>query len=319
MDALAERPLVSVVVPCFNAERWIGETLSSVLSQTYAPLEILVVDDGSTDSSVERVRAYETSGVRLIRQENRGAAAARNAGFAASRGAYIQFLDADDLLGARKIELQVARLLEERSGIACGPWARFSGSPGDAKPAPDFSWRDQDPLTWLVGAWEAGGGMLYPAMWLAPRETVNAAGPWKEYLTLNDDGEFFTRALLASEKVVFVPEAESYYRSNVAGSLSGRKSRRAWESQFLVFALCEAYVREREDSVRVRAACATVWQGIAHAAYPYAPDIANHALGRARALGGARRRPEGGPAFRAVSRLLGWKAARRLQRLSGRN
>jgi len=314
----ASAPLVSVLIPCYNAERWIAETLDSVLAQSYRPLEIVVVDDGSTDGTAAVLGRYAARGVSIIRQENRGQTAALNRGLSAAKGELVQYLDADDLLAPDKIALQVERLGERRDAIAMAEWARFHERPDDARFVADASWQDLDPVSWLVASWSAGGGMLFPGMWLVPRPVVDAIGPWNETLTLNNDAEYFTRALLASCEVLFTPGARCYYRSGVTGSLSGRKSRAAWESQFEVAVLCESYLLRREVSERTRRACAIVWQVVAHACYPYAPDIANHALGRARALHPVVIRPDGGPLFRAVARLMGWKAARRLQRLSGR-
>ncbi len=311
-------PLVSVVIPCYNAGRWVGATLESVLAQSYRPLEIIVVDDGSTDDSSEVLRRFESAGALVIRQKNAGQTAALNRGLAHARGQLIQFLDADDLLAPEKIARQVARLAGRHDAVAMAEWARFREDPAEARFVPDPCWRDLDPVSWLVAAWSGGGGMLFPAMWLVPRAIVDAAGPWNELLTLNNDAEYFTRALLHSRAVLFTPGARCFYRSGIVGSLSGRKSPAAWESQFLVAALCEGYLRRREDSERTRRACAVVWQVSAFAAYPYAPAMAEHALARARALHSLRLRPDGGPLFRVLSRLVGWRLARRLQRWSGR-
>lgn len=107
-------PLVSVVVPAFNAEATIGETLRSARSQTYGNLEIIVVDDGSTDSTcaLVRLQAEEDGRVRLIRQQNAGVAAARNAGAAAASGDFLAPLDADDIWYPDKIARQVAQFAD---------------------------------------------------------------------------------------------------------------------------------------------------------------------------------------------------------------
>ena len=139
-----------------------------------------------------------------------------------------------------------------------------------------------------------------------------------EELTLNNDAEYVTRVLLAAERVLFCAGARCQYRSAVPGSLSGRKSRRAWDSQFRVIELCEAYIRAREDSERVRRGFALSWQHLAHASYPYDSGLAERALARARALHPVTIRPGGGPAFALVSRVIGWRAGRRLQVASGR-
>ena len=315
---MSTNPLVSVLIPCHNAERWVAETLESVLAQTYRPIEVIVVDDGSTDGSLEVLAGYGARGVKLMTQVNRGAAAARNLALSAASGDLVQFLDADDLLAQDKIERQVTGLAGRTDAVAMAEWARFHRDPNEACFVPDSCWRTLDPVTWLVEAWSHGGGMLFPAMWLLPRRIVEIAGQWNECLTLADDTEYFTRVLLASCGVFFVSGARCYYRSGLPGSLSGSKTRAGWESQFLVLALCEAHLRRHEESERTRRACAVVWQVLAHACYPYAPDIANHALARARSLHALRTWPGGGPTFRWVSRMVGWKLARRLQRLSGR-
>jgi len=104
------KPLVSILIPAYNAEQWAAETLTSALAQTWRPLEIIVVNDGSTDGTMNVLRCFEAAGVRVICQRNQGAAAARNRAFAESRGDYVQWLDADDLLAPEKIARQMAVL-----------------------------------------------------------------------------------------------------------------------------------------------------------------------------------------------------------------
>jgi len=116
--------LVSVVIPMFQAEAWIADTLASVAAQTHAEVETIVVDDGSSDLGAELVSVFAESAerpVRLFRTTNSGVAAARNLGIAESNGAYVALLDADDLWHPAKLESQVAQL--ERSGspmCTCG-------------------------------------------------------------------------------------------------------------------------------------------------------------------------------------------------------
>jgi len=110
------RPLVSVVIPAFDAERFLGEAIESVLAQTYAPVETIVVDDGSSDGTVAVASAYAE--VTVVEQPNGGPAAARNRGFAASRGELIAFHDSDDAMTPDKLEVQ-AGLLIDRPEVGC--------------------------------------------------------------------------------------------------------------------------------------------------------------------------------------------------------
>src|SRR5262252_8996544 len=96
-------PLVSILIPSFNAERWIRQTLESAVNQDYSHKEVILVDDGSTDRTLEIARTFESRVVRVIAQSNSGAPAARNRALAHAQGEYIQWLDADDLLAPSKI------------------------------------------------------------------------------------------------------------------------------------------------------------------------------------------------------------------------
>lgn len=312
------KPLVSVLIPCFNAERYIGDTLESVLRQTWPEVEIIVVNDGSTDHSAHEISRFAHPRLTCVNRPNAGAAASRNEAFRLSRGAFIQYLDADDLIGNDKIERQIRRLQDHPRCVASSEWARFYQTPDQAVFQPEEVWQDLPPVDWLAMSRRDGLGMMFPAVWLVPRSVVNAAGPWANEISLTDDTEFFTRVLLQAERVLFCPGARCYYRSGIPGSLSGRKSPMAWRSQFAVTELCEQKILAREDSERVRRGFALSWQHLAHSAYPYDREVAHRALARAAALHPIQIRPDGGRAFHLVSRLLGWKVARMLQVASGR-
>ena len=145
-----------------------------------------------------------------------------------------------------------------------------------------------------------------------------AAGPWDERLSLINDFDFFSRILLASQGVAFCPEARSYYRSGLLGSLSGRTSRRAWESAFLSAELGTRSLLTREDSPRTRRAAAINWQRLVHSAYPLVPDLVARGETQVRELGGCDLEPGGGSAFQVLRRVFGWKLARRAQILGRR-
>ena len=309
------QPLVSILIPAYNAERWIAATIESVLAQTWPHKEIIIVDDGSTDNTLAVVKRFDSEITKVINQSKTGAAAARNAALAKAQGELIQYLDSDDILAPDKIVLQVQRLVAEPHGaVATGSWARFyNGNISGARFPDHADFRDySSPVDWLILSWN-GRGTMPPVSWLLPRTVVEKAGPWNEKLSLNDDTEYFTRAALASSKICFCPEARGYYRSGNA-SLSARRDRKAIESYFLVCQLCTEELLAFEDSARTRGASAGLWQFFAYQTYPDAPDLVRLAEAKVTSLGGASLELKGSLMFRFVQQIAGWKTAKRMQR-----
>lgn len=308
-------PLVSILIPCHNAGPWIRDTLESALTQTWPHREIIVVDDGSTDDSAAIVRTYGPRGVTLLSQPQAGQSAAFNTALAAARGDFFEFLDADDLLAPDKLECQLARLATlPPETVASGAWARFTDDPTQARFKPERVWQDFDPASWLVSSWE-GGGMMHGAAWLVPAAVARRAGPWTASLSLINDFDYFARVLLASRGVAFCAEARTYYRTGSTSSLSHARSEAALRSAFDSLVRGTSALLAYEDSARTRHACAISFQRFVHSYYPQAPQILGAAERRVRELGGSQLAPTGGRGFRLLSRLVGWKLARRLQLL----
>ena len=105
---MQDKPLVSAIIPVYNCERYLAEAIESVLAQTYRPIGIIVVDDGSTDGSADVAKSFTDPQVRYFYQPNSGQGAARNQGTNLARGSFFTFLDADDLWTDNKLELQLA-------------------------------------------------------------------------------------------------------------------------------------------------------------------------------------------------------------------
>jgi hypothetical protein len=160
--------------------------------------------------------------------------------------------------------------------------------------------------------------MMYPAMWLLPRALVQAIGPWREDLSLVNDTEYFTRAVLAADRVLFCADAKTYYRSGHGATLSAAKSEAAWRSYHAVLAACQSYLLAREDTDRTRRATSMLWQRFARGCYPYDRTLADDGLRRASLLHPAQLPLEGGKLFHLLAATIGWKRARVLQRLAGR-
>lgn len=319
MQTMSDR--VSILIPLYNAEDWLAETLACAVGQTWPNKEIIVVDDGSTDDSPRIARKFEGSGVRVITQGNKGACAARNRALAEASGDYIQFLDADDLMAPNKLEVQIRRLTRsEPLAIAAAAWERFYDVP-DEKSLPDVTFEKKsfygDRETGLDWAVDAVGhnGMFPPHAWLCPREVIEAAGSWNESLLINQDGEYFNRVALESSGVVFCEEARVYYRSGLPGSISRRRSDDSLRSHFRSVELMAQRLLRRDRSLRTCQACATAYMHFAYNAYPDVPDLVDRATDRAEALVEAPDvTPPGNMAYRMLHSLVGWKMAKRFRR-----
>jgi glycosyltransferase involved in cell wall biosynthesis len=309
------KPLVSILIPAYNAEKWLADTLRSAIAQTWDRKEIIVVDDGSKDQTLAIARQFESDCLKVFTQKNQGAAATRNRAFSLSKGDYIQWLDADDLIAPEKIAKQMEALGDSPNKLTflSGSWGRFLHRPHRAKFTPTALWCDLSKVEWLV---RKMGQNLYmqTASWLVSRELTEAAGPWNTSLLGDDDGEYFCRVLMASEGVRFVPEAKVYYRASGTSSLSyiGNSDRKR-EAQWCSMQLHIGYVRSLEDSARVRAACVKFLQNWMVYFYPERIDIFEQAEALSKELGGNLEVPRLSWKYSWIKQLFGWPLARRAQ------
>jgi glycosyltransferase involved in cell wall biosynthesis len=308
-------PLVSILVPAYNSQEWIAETIISALAQTWTRREIIVVDDGSTDRTLEVARRFEGDGVRVVTQANQGAAAARNTAYSLCQGDYIQWLDADDVLATDKIDRQVRKLGNGSTSrtLLSGAWAYFIYRRRKARFAPTPLWSDLSPLEWLTRKM-AHNLHMQTDNWLVSRELTEAAGPWDTRLWRDNDGEYFCRVILASDGIRFVPEARSYYRAAGFKSVSYiGGSNKKLESLFLSMNLHIRYLRSLEDSERTRSASVTYIGNWLHEFYPYRLDLADQLKRLCAELGGRPDDPHLSWKYDWIVRLFGWKAGRRAQ------
>ena len=203
------QPLVSVIIPCFNAEQFLSEAIDSILAQTYAPIEIIVIDDGSTDSSLEIIKSYDN---RLIWQRgaNKGGNYARNLGFTLAKGDYIQYLDADDYLLTDKIAKQVRLLQTSAADVVYSDWQHL------VHQADGGSFLDQvricGPKTDFLESLLANERWSNLAPILFSRESVSQSGGWDESLKAAQDRDFLISVAIAGAKFVYQPGCDSIYR-----------------------------------------------------------------------------------------------------------
>jgi len=207
--------LVSVIIPCYNQARYLGEALESVFKQTYELIEVIIVDDGSTDDIAGALEPYAGhSTLSVIRQENRGLAAARNRGLAAAHGSLVQFLDADDWLHASKIAWQAALLASNQEvGLVYSDYYLVyrdrdlceQDTVGDrcAEPEnPDLF------MTWWIQ------GVFPPCAALVRKAWIARAGGFNTSLLAYADYEFWLRLSALGCRACYLPARLAYYRQH---------------------------------------------------------------------------------------------------------
>lgn len=307
--------LVSILVPACNAERWVGRAIGSALAQSWDRKEVIVVDDGSTDHTLQIANGFASQRVRVISQPNAGAAAARNTALRAAQGSYIQFLDADDVLHPDKLARQLRHADDGHRSrtLLTSAWGKFFVHEARAVFAPDSLWQDLSPVEWIVTKF-TDNKFMFPASWLVSRRLADEAGPWNEQLSLDDDGEYLCRVVAASRCVHFVRDATCYYRVGNGSSLSSQKSERALRSGYLSIRLCIDHLLALEHSERTRRACVRLLQDNFAHFYPEMPDLVEQCRSLSLALGGDELTvPHERPHFKLFRRVFGWRRAKLLR------
>lgn len=303
------QPLVSVIIPCYNAEKWIAEALESVLSQTYARYEIVIIDDGSTDKSQKIIQDYALKREQITYEltENRGASAARNRGLDLAQGDYILFFDADDLLELDTISALIATIGGRTDVIAACPWWSIEW---DGIKWKRFYHRYSQAKDPLIGELRYGDYIPLPAL-LWPRQVVDSLGPWDETLTINDDGDYRLRARLYGYTFVYAQHGGFVYRRHSQNSLSGRRNYRGLESSIRVLEKVETILVDQKRLEEYRLALGCAFHRLASSVMPYNELLGERALQHAIRLGGIRT-VQGPLRHRLICYSLGLKRKERL-------
>ncbi len=313
------KPLVSIIIPVYNSEKYIGETILSALNQTWPNKEILIVDDGSKDASFSIAKSFESENVKVFHQQNQGASAARNKGIKEAKGNYIQFLDADDLLEETKIEQQLKAIDLTTDALAICPVIHFPDGQfyKDFSPTEyekEFYKSNSNPLHFLLklyGSENNRAGMIALHAWLTPIELIKKAGFWNENLTVNDDGEYFCRVVLSSQKIICTNETACYYRKyNNRSSLSAQLNLKGFESMLQSLELKQQHLTANCDHDLVKKIFAIHYWNVALLAYPRYKALSARAVVQAKAGNYTGRKYIGGPISTMLSNFLGWRLVR---------
>ncbi|MBI3315391.1 MAG: glycosyltransferase, partial [Candidatus Omnitrophica bacterium] len=211
-------PLVSVVIPCYNAQDSVAEAIESALGQRLESIEVIVVDDGSEDQSAAVVRTKFPE-VRVVNTPNRGGSAARNLGTRLSSGKFVQYLDADDVLAAGKLRAQIAALETSGADVAYGDWEKLIKEKSGALVRQALVRRQLQEDAQAEFLWDC---WCPPAVYLFRREMIKRTGPWDEALDCIQDARFLFDCARAGASFIYCPGLMASYRRLSRRSVSTR-------------------------------------------------------------------------------------------------
>lgn len=207
--------LVSVIIPAYNAAKTIEKTIQSVLMQNYSTIEIIVVNDGSTDDTENVLKQFNDK-IKYVYQKNAGVSAARNLGFNLAKGEFIQYLDSDDLLAEDKIKIQVEALLNNNADVAYGNWVKFKEYENTFQELEvvEKEMIADVAIELFTDFWVPPAAMLYT------KQIAQKIGSWNLTLPIIQDARYALDAALAGAVFVYTPIRSAYYRISDNSSLS---------------------------------------------------------------------------------------------------
>lgn len=299
--------LVSVIIPAYNASKTIAKTLQSVFDQDYKHVEIIVVNDGSTDTTEEVLSKY-LDRITYVYQANAGVSVARNKGYSIANGEYIQYLDADDLLAKGKISIQIEALENNNADVAYGDWIKFTESEHAFKELEIVSREIQGRavIELITDFWAPLAALLYK------RTITEKIGSWNLTLPIIQDARYALDAALNNATFIYTPGVMAYYRAHDSGSLSTKNKfgfmLDCFENAKQIDAIWRkdynADVEKQKAIIQVLRFCVTEFSThdkIKHKeAIDYILDIEPNYI------------PENSRGMRAMSKLIGYRNAERI-------
>ncbi|RZK56358.1 MAG: glycosyltransferase [Pedobacter sp.] len=310
-------PLVSVCIPTYNNSNFIIETIHAIINQSYINLEIIIVNDGSTDETKEIIESINDQRIKLIHVVNGGAASARNIAFNSSNGDYIIFLDGDDYIEPDFIDKQINKISPLTNDIVLSSWGRFFNNnlqsfTEEITPSESITFAE-----WIGIYWINCNPMTNPGRAIIPRATILKSGLWDESLSLNDDLEFFTRIFIHSNKIVFNQEAKLYYRSGTNG-LSSKKGKEASQSLYIsIYKSVNHVLDYYKNDEGIKLACANMIQSYIYLAYPHHKEYTDQAEKEISKLATPSLKFESGGITKFLNAIIGWKMTKKIKMLIG--
>lgn len=306
-------PLVSVITAVYNKEKYVEETILSVLRQTYSRVEHILINDGSTDQSSRRIKKYANC-LRYYEAEHKGGSWARNKGYERAAGDYLMFLDADDLITPETIEALVEAQQVSRGGkmITCCPWERMNKKSGEWIFSPGLSLQPPDNdylLSWIKGGW-----FIPTCSVLWNRFAYEQTGPWDENLVCNQDGDMMIRAILKGVSLIPAQRGKGFYRTDEdkQSITAGAPTTLRLKSEIAVLEKTEKALKQSGRINDYKKALSIACYGVARRYVLEDPELAMMLLAKHKAYGGHQSRQTFW--HRMASALVGLKRKEEISR-----
>ncbi|RYX85803.1 glycosyltransferase family 2 protein [bacterium] len=300
-------PLISIIIPVYNSEPYIADTVLSCINQSYKHIEILLINDGSTDRSEEEIFKIKDNRIQYFKIPNAGACEARNFGIANAKGELFQFLDHDDLIENDKLTHQVK--CYEKNGddyIYSGTMGSVSGKIRTIDKGYLLYKKDFTPKNYFETKLSYFAEDITTGAWLVPSKLVNSTHGWDNRAGLNDDGEYFMRIILNSTGIIFCKEAIFYFRRDVPNSLSKQfNSKEVYIKWFFSY---QSYAENFIKKLEVSTAKELGWKALSVyyiSSYPKHPDLLKQCKAQMKELGYNKPFATGGKPFLTASRYIG--------------
>lgn len=237
--SVINQDLITVIMPCYNGEKYLHEAIDSVLGQSYQNVELIVVDDGSTDGSRDIIRSYGQK-IKSLEQQNRGPYPARNHGIREASGKYLAFLDADDYWAYDCLSKLHSSLENHNADLAYCGWQNVGeGGPGKHPYIPpDYVKGDLIKCFLKSCPWPIHAALM-------KREIVEAIGGFSDRYFSSMDYDFWLRTAAKTRNIVLVPEVLAFYRWHDSGQISSGK----WKQVVTSINVRKDFIRDYPDLV----------------------------------------------------------------------
>jgi glycosyltransferase involved in cell wall biosynthesis len=312
--------VISIIVPVFNSENYIADTIISCLNQTYSNFELILVNDGSTDNVETVINKFADKRIQYFKIENSGACNARNFGISKANGHLIQFLDHDDILEFDKIEHQVKQYKKfGENFIYSATMGSVSGKLKTIDKGYSLYERDFTPQEYFETVLNQFGKYLTTGAWLVPAKLINSTYGWDSSAGLNDDGEYFMRIILNSSGIVFSKQSIFYFRRDVPNSLSKQfDNKQVYVKWFYSYcSYSDNFIKKFDATIAKELS----WKALSIyycKSYPHYPDLLEKCLNRIKDLGYTKPNANGGNLLIKIAKIIGVMNALKLWHLKSK-